>query len=353
MTDPMTSSIAGFGYLAENDSAATEELLHRLGWLAPDETVQRLERAGEGNMNLTLRMNTPRRSFILKQSRPWVEKYPQISAPEDRALRERDFYERVASLPEVTQRLPRLLAWDEAARLLMLEDLGLAADCTGVYHGQSFETPHLEALARFSAALHRGTATAGKSPLSNREMRRLNHEHIFDIPWRPGAVAGMGLDLDALEPGLCDAANRLRQRAALRERAAEVGRRYLADGPCLLHGDFFPGSFLAAERGLFVIDAEFCYFGEQEFDLGVFIAHLALANEPLNQAGLFLDVYRRHRPGAPLNERRLTEYAACEVIRRLIGVAQLPIPPSTGKRAALLNRAAAALDHSQWKELFA
>ena len=47
-------------------------------------------------MNCTLRVTTTRRSFILKQARPWVEKYPQIAAPVERARVEAAFYAAVA-----------------------------------------------------------------------------------------------------------------------------------------------------------------------------------------------------------------------------------------------------------------
>lgn len=46
-----------------------------------DEVVEGVEREGEGNMNCVVRVMTSRRSFILKQSRPWVEKYPGFAAP--------------------------------------------------------------------------------------------------------------------------------------------------------------------------------------------------------------------------------------------------------------------------------
>ena len=67
-------------------------------------------------MNLTLRVRTERRSVVLKQARPWVEKYDHIEAPWERSLSERWFYERVASIPEVAGHMPRLLASDPEAQ---------------------------------------------------------------------------------------------------------------------------------------------------------------------------------------------------------------------------------------------
>ena len=67
-------------------------LLGHRGWLVPGESVETLDRAGEVNMNCVMRGRTSERTFILKQSRPWVEKYPSIAAPWDRMLVEAAFY---------------------------------------------------------------------------------------------------------------------------------------------------------------------------------------------------------------------------------------------------------------------
>ena len=70
------------------------------GWLDPGERFLGCERAGEGNMNLTLRVRTDRRRFVLKQARPWVEKYDGIAAPWERSLVEQRFYQFVAGEKE-------------------------------------------------------------------------------------------------------------------------------------------------------------------------------------------------------------------------------------------------------------
>ena len=100
------------------------EYLRREGFLAGAEEVRQATKAGEGNMNLTLRVTTSERSFVLKQARPWVEKYPQIPAPVDRALVEIEFYEAVASIPAVRDAMPRLVGADRGSRLILLQDLG-------------------------------------------------------------------------------------------------------------------------------------------------------------------------------------------------------------------------------------
>src|SRR5262249_56668646 len=124
--------------------------------------------AGEGNMNLTLRVRADRRSMVLKQARPWVEKYDHIEAPWERSLSERWFYERVAGIPEVARHTPRLLAADADARALLLEDLEGARDLSGVYGGQRLALAEVDHLAAVVRGLPDGTADDPVPPRVNR-----------------------------------------------------------------------------------------------------------------------------------------------------------------------------------------
>src|SRR5262249_44632933 len=147
-----------FPWLDGGDLPGVRAFLAARGWLESGETVLGCARAGEGNMNLTLRLRTDRRSVVLKQARPWVEKYDHIEAPWERSLSERWFYERVATIPGVVGWVPRLLASDESARALLLDDLRDASDLTGLYAGGRLEPEEGDRLARVLRARHDGTA---------------------------------------------------------------------------------------------------------------------------------------------------------------------------------------------------
>ncbi len=275
-------------------------------------------------MNLTLRLVTERRSFILKQARPWVEKYPYIDAPAGRARVEGAFYRTVASSPALRSAMPELLDEDETSSVLVLEDLGQAQDFTSLYAGAELSEPDVEALVSYLAELHRSVdpphPRADREILRNLEMRVLNHEHIFRLP----LAEDNGLALDDITPGLGEAAETLRSDARYVLRARELGALYLEDGPALVHGDYFPGSWLRAAGGVKVIDPEFCFLGTPAFDLGVFVAHLYLARQP---PGLGETVLERYRELSGAGYRLLEvgrQLAGIEIMRRLIGVAQLP-----------------------------
>ena len=334
-----TAAHPDFPFLDPADVAGIETLMHRLGYLHTDEHVRGVTKAGEGNMNLVLRVSTDRgRSVVLKQSRPWVEKYDMIAAPWDRVVVERRFYERVRGVEGLAGRMPGLLGHDDASRTLLLEDLAGAADLSGVYAGDALTTAEVAAAAAYLRRLHGHTAGERGGAFANRDMRTLNHAHIYDIPLTDHDF----VDLDALEPGLAAAAAEARADDSFVAEVKATGDRYLADPPpdgpsCLLHGDFFPGSLLRGE-GLKVIDPEFCFAGPAEFDVAVMAAHLVLADQAGDVAAL-LDAYGV----ADLDAALVARFAGCEVMRRIIGVAQLPLPETTGRRAALLAAARRAV----------
>lgn len=315
-------------FLDADDLAGLTVYLRERGWLAANEDLQQSEKAGEGNMNYTLRINTSTRSFILKQARPWVEKYPVIAAPWDRAVIEGRFYETVQTQPAIAALMPKLIGVDAVARILALEDLGAARDFTALYRGEELTAEQLIALVHWLRALHCSfTALEEKTALANRAMRDLNHQHIFDLPLQ----ANNGIELDAITPGLANEARLLQTNDRYVSVVQSLGALYLQDGAALLHGDYFPGSWLQTAAGVRVIDPEFCFFGPPEFDMGVLLAHLHLAQQP---AGLIAQALQEY--GAPLDKALTWKFAGVEIMRRLLGVAQLPLSYGLPEKAHLL-----------------
>lgn len=284
-------------------------------------------------MNLALRVTTGSRSVIIKQGRPWVEKYPAIAAPVDRTLIEAAWYAIAGRNAAVAERIPELLGVDPHAKVLMLADLGTAGDYLYLYSGGRLHERELDSLVDWLAGLH--VAFFGDpeaAGLRNREMRELNHEHIFEVPFRPDN----GLELDAITPGLLAVAADLRSDDRLLDAVSGLGSRYLNDGGTLLHGDYYPGSWLQAEVP-WVIDPEFGFYGPPEFDLGVMLAHLRLADQPTE---LFDRAVRRYvSHGAEINIRLAEGFAGVETIRRLLGVSQLPVTFGLDRKRQLIDDA--------------
>jgi len=347
-----------FIWLNAADLPAIQRVLTEAGLTKPNESVTAATKAGEGNMNLTLRVTLQNknahwapRTLIVKQSRPWVEKYPMIAAPTERSAVECGFYKQIQSNSTIAERMPRLIGGLAKANTIVLEDLGEAADFTGLYQGDSISDSQLHGLMDYLSTLHTSTHGLSDPSLLNLEMRRLNHEHIFVLPFR----TNNGVDFDAIETGLSTAAETLHNDFAALLQVNQLGKRYLAppsDNDCLLHGDYFPGSWLrttqsCSDQKIFVIDPEFCFLGPPAFDLAITVAHLIMAGAT-QQIASAMDAYKNQQP--KINLDLMAQFAAVEVLRRNLGVAQLPLTGPKGFRTKLVTGAHHALTTENHEE---
>lgn len=330
--------------LDANQPYELQTYLARNGWIGTDEVLLSLTKPGEGNMNYTLRVQTDARSLIVKQARPYVEKYPTIAAPVERAVIEGQFYQRIARNPTLRAAMPELLGADKDESLLVLEDLGESSDYTYLYQGNAsgpnntLIPSELHELIRFMSLLHNQFRAAQPDPaFANQAMRTLNAEHIFNYPF----LAENGFDLDTVQPGLQALAIPHKQDNALKQAVAGLAEQYTSNnhaGLCsLLHGDYYPGSWLHTQAGTRVIDPEFCFYGPPEFDLGVMLAHLHMARQPETVLAQVITEY--DRPDG-FDENLLRQFTGVEIMRRLIGLAQLPLSLSLAEKEALLAKAA-------------
>ena len=300
-------------WLTAADAALIADRLRALGWLAPHEALTGVASAGDGNLNLVLRVSAGERSAILKQARPWVEKYPSIAAPVERSAVEASFYRLVHAAPALATFMPRLLGVDPASHLLLLEDQGEQADAAALYRHASVDPESRARLIGFLAGLHRLEISQAALP-DNRAMLELNHDHIFTLPF-----AGADRDLATT--------------------AARLGQRYLLGAGPLLHGDFFPGAWVYGDDGVKVIDPEFCLFGPPEFDLGVMAAHLIVSGDP-PEAPDNLGADYQSAGGGAADSALIRRFAGIELWRRLYGVAPLPVVLDHPRKDALIALAA-------------
>ena len=84
-----------------------------------------------------------------------------------------------------------------------------------------------------------------------------------------------------------------------------------------------------------VIDPEFCFFGPPEFDVGVMMAHLELAKQPPAIVERLFDMY--HADGQ-FDRDLAARFSGVETMRRVIGVAQLPLVATLDEKRAWLDR---------------
>jgi 5-methylthioribose kinase len=302
------------------------ELLRTLGLARPGERVA-VEPAGDGNINWVRRATLDgdaRRSYVVKQARPALERFPQYQAPTERIVCE-------ARYLELTRRfdadgvLPRVLAFDEPSRVLVLEDLRGAERLDRALARGADASAALVALARFLGRVHRGTRDdASLVPrFANGAMQRLHGDHIFALPFAPNDFA--------LPPRTAERAAELRGDTALEAAAARAYARYLEPVGALVHGDVQAGNVLLPDGGVKLLDAEIAHVGDPAFDVGTLLAHRLLPDAAAGRPAAAVatlsacwDAYREaHGEGAPALADAL-RYAGLEVLRRTVGAARVP-----------------------------
>ena len=304
------------------------ELLQKFDFWKSGEHIIHTEVPGESNMNLVLRIKTNMDSYILKQSKPFVRKYPQIPAPISRIEVEYRFLTLLNANRYLASHSPKVLHYDSKAHLMLLEDLGEGSDFLPLYGGiRQLQTNELIHLVAYLMHLHQ--VQVADFPNTD-GMRTLNHEHIFEFPF----LEENGFDLDQIQPGLQEASLPYKRDAVLKAKIHSLGQRYLKTGKTLIHGDFYPGSWLEVASGIKIIDPEFGGLCDAEFDLGVLLAHLDLTQQDSRLAHLVQTTYT-----LAVDWDLVKQYRGVELLRRLIGIAQLPVTLSLDEKKSLLDQA--------------
>lgn len=319
-------------YLEKENIELAERYLKTKGWLAYDDKLLSLEKPGEGNMNYVLRAEFEKsKSIILKQARPWVEKFPTIDAPVLRTEVEDRFFELTSEYKFLASHTPSVIGLDRDSHILALEDLGEASDCTYVYQKhKSFTEGEVKKVVSFINELNQ--IEGARLFYTNLEMRKLNHQHIFHLPF----LSENGFALDDIQPGLQDVSNLCKLDRDVVSKAGELGSMYLNEGTRLQHGDLYPGSILSTSESFYVIDPEFSFIAPLEWDISIFIAHLFLAEA--SESIIHTAIKSFEKP-SNFNDAHFCGFVGIEIIRRIIGLAQLPLDLSLSEKEQLLRKA--------------
>ena len=297
------------------------DYLRELGLAGPDEEIA-VEKAGDGNINWVRRARlADGRSWIVKQARPALERFPEYRVSTERIVFEARYFELARRLHDGGI-CPEILHFNERERVLILEDLGDAErldqrlvrgwDARGV----------ASSLGGFLGAVHAATGDpALAARFGNDAMRRLHGDHIFALPFAPNDFP--------LQPAVAERARTL-QAEGFRSHAAAAYARYLEPHGALLHGDVQAGNVLLPPGGPKLLDAEIAHVGDPAFDLGTLVAHLMLPgvaagdlSRTLPAVGEAWSAYRAGSRDGPRFEE-VARYAGLEMLRRTVGAARVP-----------------------------
>jgi 5-methylthioribose kinase len=308
------------------DDSNLPDYLRKVGLISPGDRLS-VEKAGDGNINWVRRARIPGdgRSWVVKQARPALERFPEYQVSTRRIVMEARYYETVAPLDR--RRLcPRVHLFDAGARVLVLEDLGDAERMDRAQARGADVRDVARELGAFLGAVHADTRDPALARrFRNDDMQRLHGEHIFRLPYRENTFP--------LSPALRARADAIAADASLLAAIAAAYVRYLEPRGALVHGDVQSGNILLESAGpqlhARLLDAEIAHVGDPAFDVGILAAHLWLPGVARGAPGeaqpavrTLWDAYRTAAGDA--DARDVLRYAGIEMLRRTIGAARVP-----------------------------
>lgn len=231
-------------------------VLARHGYLAAGETM-RVDVLGGGVSNYVLRVVTPQRRLVVKQSLPKLRVAMDWYADQERIWRERDYLQLVGEW--FPGNAPSVLFSDEAAFLLAISEVtGATLWKQTLMAGVCDPTTAVRAgtlLAQIHRRSHETPAVAAQfARKANRSADSFEQLRI-DPYWRtvarthPNLAAPIGAIIAAME----------------------------AQALALVHGDYSPKNIFVKQDGnLVILDAEVAHWGDPTFDVAFCLNHFLL-----------------------------------------------------------------------------
>jgi 5-methylthioribose kinase len=308
------------------------------GWLSS--APARVETLGGGVSNVVLRVESPERTFVLKQSCPQLRTRDAWFSDLDRVYREQ----------EVMQLLQPLLPPLSVPDVLFVDRTNYVF---AMSHAPADAMPWKDDL------LAGRVESAALGELAGYILGRMHQATAVSEAARSLADPTVFVQL-RVEPFY----RRVQERRP--EVALAVGRivdQMLSVKEALCHGDYTPKNLLVHDGGFTLVDYETAYFGDPTMDLGLFLCHLllkAVKNHALKDkyfalTRVFWRAYAseiRFRPLGELEARALGHLASC-LLARIDGTSPVDYLPEERKRQTV-RRLGASLLHEparNWEEV--
>ncbi|MCC6418096.1 MAG: aminoglycoside phosphotransferase family protein [Gemmataceae bacterium] len=295
------------------------DYLRRQGRLGAEPA--RVEALGGGVSNAVLLVETPRRSFVVKQSRPRLCTRDAWFSDLERVYREQEVMQALGPLLP-TPTVPEVLFADRANFAFAMSAAPRAAPS-------------------WKAQLLAGTIDPALGEHAGRILGRMHEASARDGGFRRFEDRTVFVQL-RVEPFY----RRVQERRPEVATAVEpLVRDLLTRQEALCHGDYTPKNMLVHGGGFTLVDYETAHLGDPAMDLGLFLCHLVLKafHDPSRREDYF-DLTRafrrgyaseaRFRPAAELEGRGIGHFGAC-VLARIDGTSPVEYLPQEPKRAAV------------------
>ncbi|TFE68474.1 methylthioribose kinase [Methylacidiphilum sp. Yel] len=260
-------------FFLEAKQPKVETYLQSIQFLYPKESILSLTTESAHRIDKIVRVETSHRTFLLKQSRPWIDCCPSNRAPMSRILKEAEFYSLCSKDPILRSYVSSLLYVDRTNYLLILSELG-KKDCSAIYEKEPFSVNELSSLLDFLSYLH--SAFYKKKMIlkfENQAMRKYHWRNLFVIPMKQKKSLSDSKKNESIDWFKRKFLTDWKFYSAMKQAAYH----YLDQGPTLIHGNFLPFSWIRTGTGIGISDFESMICGRPEIDIGLLLSHLLLA----------------------------------------------------------------------------
>jgi len=296
------------------------DYLRSRGWIGNGPA--RVQLLGWGVSNAVLRVETPERTFILKQSRPQLRTRDTWLSDIDRIYREQEVMQVLHPLlPEPT--VPEVLFSDRANYVFAMSHAPAGS--------QVWKETLLAGHVDLAVGERAGWILGQMHETTARNTRLVDRfaDHTVFVQLR-------------VEPFY----RRIQERRPEVTEAVEpIINRMLSRKIALCHGDYSPKNILTHAQGFTLVDYETAHFGDPTMDLGFFLSHLilkAIKHYPAHQR--YFELTRafwrgyaqvvRFRSLAELQTEGIEHFAVC-ALARIDGTSPVDYLPEEPKREAV------------------
>ncbi len=105
----------------------------------------------------------------------------------------------------------------------------------------------------------------------NKELCKITEDFIFTHPYEENETNSYSPKLNM------DVVKEFRQDRDIKAAVAKLRYKFMTEAQALLHGDLHTGSIMLNKEETYVIDPEFAFYGPIGFDVGIYLANLAMS----------------------------------------------------------------------------
>jgi 5-methylthioribose kinase len=292
------------------------DYLRAQGWIG-NEPAQAQTLSG-GVSNQVLRITTPQRRFVLKQSRPQLRTRDAWFSDLDRIYREQEVMQ--ALQPYLPSVVPEVLHVDRPNYVYAMSHAPLEA--------RVWKADLLDGKIDFDLGTKVGQ-TLGR-------MHQISAEHASRFDAFRDHNVYVQLRVDPFY-------RRVQERCPDVAAAIEpIVQDMLTIKEALCHGDYTPKNILVHAGDFMLVDYETAHFGDPTMDLGLFLTHVTLkaircperSGDFVSLMRVFWQEYCRHvtfRQPAELERRGIKHYGVC-LLARVDGTSPVDYLPEKSKR---------------------